>query len=238
MSYLHRLMPLVVIALVPVGAIQIHSAFELRDQREAEVNQQVERLLGVMQAEHVHLNDGLRQTLAAIRQTEFAQNGDYTACQTFMDRLRPDTPDYVDFSVSDRSGTIRCGTEVKSVGARITDHPHFQPGMAGEAFVVGGYARNLATDAPILPFAMPLRDPAGEFTGVVNAHLDTRWLAASFGAGRLPGNATLIVADRDGVVIGGFPELPGLVGNRLPESFQLLLTESRGARSRCPPPTA
>jgi hypothetical protein len=40
MSYLHRLMPLVVIALVPVGAIQIYNAFDLRNRQEMEVSQQ------------------------------------------------------------------------------------------------------------------------------------------------------------------------------------------------------
>src|SRR4051812_28019786 len=194
MSLSGRLMLLVTVVLVLVAAIQIHDALDLRHRQETEVNQQAVHLLSLIEAEHVRLTDGLRQTLAAIRQSPFAQNGDYAACQAFMGRLRPDIPDYIDFSVSDRSGTIRCGTEAKSVGTLIAKRWHFQRALAGEAFVVGGYARSLATDAPVLPFAMPLRNPAGEISGVVSALLDTRWLAASPGVRQLPGNAALIVA--------------------------------------------
>ena len=228
MRYLHRLMLLVVIALVPAAAIQIYNALDLRHRQEMEVNQQAVRLLGLVEAEHVRLTDGLRQTLSAIRQTEFARNGDYPACQSFMDRIRPDTPDDMEFSISDRAGAVRCATGAKSVGTSIADRPHFQRALAGEAFAVGGNVRSPDTDAAVLPFAMPLRDPAGETVGVVRALLDTRWLAASPGVREMPGNAALIVADRNGIVIARILEMLGLVGTPLPGAFQSLLDDSQG----------
>ena len=73
----------------------------------------------------------------------------------------------------------------------------------------------------------------GETVGIVAALLDARWLAAYLGTKPLPESAALIVADRNGTVIARVPELPGVVGTRLPDNFQPLLAGTRRKPSRC-----
>ena len=221
------LLLLVVVALLPAAGIQVYNAIDLHHRQEREVDRQAERLLDLVEAEHNRLIDGIRQVLATVRQTRFARNGEFDACQVFMDRVRPDYPEYIDFYLADGTGTVRCGTEARTTGTFIGDRFHFRQALATGAFTTGEYIARHPTGQAVLTFALPLGNPMGETVGIVAALLDARWLAAYLGTKPLPESAALIVADRNGTVIARVPELPGVVGTRLPDNFQPLLAGTR-----------
>ena len=227
MSLIHRLMLLVVVALVPASALQIYSSIEQHRQREREIVLQAGSLVELVASEHERMIEGVRQVLLAIRQTPLATSSDYDLCQSFMDALRPDYPEYVEFYIADLTGTVQCGTEIKSVGLNISDRYHFKTAIESKNFTVGEYILRRPSNVSALPFAMPIHNREGEIIGVAAALLDARWLASYITAKPLPEGAALIVADRNGTVIARVPELPGAIGSILPENFQALAREDR-----------
>ncbi|EWY36133.1 hypothetical protein N825_29700 [Skermanella stibiiresistens SB22] len=164
-----RLIALVIMALIPAVAIQIHDAIEARDRETREIERQAKRLLDQFETEHIQLLGGLRQVLATIRASWPAPGVDDAVCGDNMRRLRADLPDHIDAYVVDAAGVIRCGTKTRSVGWSIADRRHFRQAMAGDEFVVGGFVRRLTTDAAALPVAMPFRDGTGRIVGAVTA---------------------------------------------------------------------
>ncbi|WP_448189442.1 PAS domain S-box protein [Azospirillum sp. sgz301742] len=224
MSLLNRLMLLVVLAMIPAVAVQVYNEYELRREREAEVGQQSERLLALIEAEQARLIEGFRQTMVAIRETRSVREGDTPACQAYMTRLKNNYPEFIDFYVTDAEGVVRCGTEIGSTRLRVADRFHFREAVRTAGFVVGEYIQSRATDRPVLPFAMPLQDAAGNTQGIVSALLDLGWLVAYLKAKPLPAGAAITVADRNGIVAVRIPAVPNIVGQMPPDRYMALLS--------------
>lgn len=223
MSLLHRLVLLVVLALFPAAAIQVYNEVDLRRGREADLHQQARYLLDLVEADQLRVIEGIRQTMLTLRQTPMVRDGDVAGCRDFMARLDRDLPDYIDIYVTDRNGTIHCGTETAALGGNIADRFHFQEAMRTGDFVVGTYIQRRLTGKPALSFAMPFHDAAGNPAGIVTALLAVDWLESNLTAKTFPRNTAAIVADRDGTVLARTPTLPGLVGHPLPEHYGALL---------------
>lgn len=222
MSLLTRLILLLVLALTPAAVIQVINQADLAHEREMDVHQEAGRLLALIEAEQSRLVDGVHQTLLTVRQTDFTRTRDAAACQDFMDRLRPDFPDYLTLYIADQTGTIRCATESGAVGLAITERAHFQDALRTGGFVIGEYVESRTSGKAALPFALPIHDTAGVTAGVATALLDVGWLEAYLAAKPLPPDAAMTVADRHGRVLVRVPQLPGVVGQRLPERYLAL----------------
>ncbi|MBP2232413.1 PAS domain S-box-containing protein [Azospirillum agricola] len=228
MSLLIRLVVLVILAMVPAVAIQVHNERGLRREREAEIHQQAERLLALIQAEQARMIEGIRATLVAVRQIRFAREEDTSSCQGYMDRLQPDFPAHLDLLVVGRDGTIRCGTAPGAAGLTVADRSYVQTALRGSGFAVGEYIESRATGRGVLPFALALRDADGQPSGVVAATLDIGWFEERLRAMPLPADAEIVVADQGGHALVRLPARPGTTGRLLPPPYLALMTATPG----------
>lgn len=227
MSLLHRLILLVCLALLPVGAVEVEGAFDRRHQREAEVRETAHRLLVLLQAEQARLIEGVWQVLITLARTDEVRSGDKAACRGLLSRLRADYPDHISLFVTDRAGVVVCSTDPDTLGNDISHRPHFRGAIADNGFASGGHIRRRDSGSPVLPFAVPYHDEAGQLAGTVTALVELSWLRRSLASQPLPDNTTVVVADSEGALIASVPELPDAVGRPLPERFQTLRTEPR-----------
>ncbi|WP_207485817.1 PAS domain S-box protein [Arenibaculum pallidiluteum] len=229
MSLLHRLSVLFIFVLLPLIAIEVWNQFDLRRMREAEVRDQAARVLGLIEAEHVRLVDGIRHIMVTLRQTRSLREQNMAACQDLLDRVRRDYPPYLDIYVGDRNGQVGCSTDKGGIGINFSGVFHVRRAMETGTFVVGHYVKRLSDGLPVLPFAIPYSDGVGQPIGVLTAVLDLRWLGDYIATTGMPPNTAVTLVDAAGVVLARIPEMPDIIGRPIPLSYRhLLMGRERG----------
>lgn len=219
MSLQGRLLLLVLLSLLPVGAIDIYNAVALQRAGEADVRRDALSLAQQIRDEQERLIEGVRQVLVLAFNTRIVREGDYPACAGMMAKVKAEYPAYLNIQVTDRAGVVRCGT-IDSVGIDIHDRKYWRETIDTGRFAVGGYILSKRDARPILPFALAYRDTSGTTAGAVVAALDASWLKTYLARKPLRPDASVIVADRDGTIVAREPDTPALVGRKLPERFR------------------
>lgn len=217
MTLLARLFLLVLIAVLPALAIQLHGVLQLRAEREHEIVAQAERILHMVEGEQARILDGARLMMAAVTEASFLRSGDFRRCQDYLVRLAGRSANYRTISVADRSGRILCSGAPELTGRSIADQPHFRRALDENRFVVGEWQRGAGRAEGELPVAAPFDGADGTPGGVVTVALDVPWLIANFSERPLPPNASLMVADRAGRLLVKLPAGHAVAGDRLPQ---------------------
>jgi PAS domain S-box-containing protein len=230
----HRLLMVIVLALVPISGFVAVITLRLEASQVRSAYSEAERILRLVEDEQSNMIFGIRQILVTLRHTRAVREGDPTACQRLLDELKPDYPDHIDIHVTDSAGVIRCATDASSIGLDVAHHPHVQAALAGEEFTVGRQIVVQGRSSGALPFSTPVAATAskpGAAAGAVTALLDMAWLESVLAQKVLPAGAALSIADRDGRILARVPSIPDLAGQRLPDRF-LALLEERGPGTR------
>ena len=223
MSLLRRLILLVLLAIMPILAVEITNQIYLRNERVAAIHDEAERLAALVDDEHARLVEGLRQLLSTWAVSSALRERDMAGCQEMAERLRESYPAYLGITATDEAGVIRCATMPVALGLSVGDRPHVRRAQETGGFAIGEFIVRRDTHKPALPFALPYRDRAGVLAGFVTALLDLGWLEDYLARKPLPAGAAITLADRHGVVLAHMPEVPGAVGKRLPERYLPLL---------------
>jgi hypothetical protein len=84
----HRLLIVASLALVPISALQIYSAFRLENQQILATFAEGQRLLQLIEDEQASTIVGIRRLLVTIRQFPLIINQDWNQCQSMMSRLK------------------------------------------------------------------------------------------------------------------------------------------------------
>ena len=201
MGILARLFLLVVIALVPVTAIQLNDELVQRREREQELHAEALRLATLVGMEQDRVLEGARQVLMTVSQLRSTRATDPALGKDLLRQLIERSPAYAYIATVDLKGEILCST-TKSPLPRT---PFFWAPLATDAFAVGGSAQ-MADGTRVLQMGFPVHDEQGKPIGEVLAGLRVDRLMADLAQNMLPPNAVLTIADRDGVVLGHLPE--------------------------------
>jgi len=225
MSFLTRLLLLVALALVPICALEVWNQIDLRRQRSEEIHEHAQQLLSLLGGEQQRLVEGVRQMLELLAETTSAQTLDATGCQALLTRTAARIPDYLTVNLTGEDGVILCSTNLFLRGRTIADRVHVRSALESGGFTVGEFIRQRHSGKPAMPFGLPIRrsSEGGRTIGVVTALIDLGWLERYLSEHPLPGNAALIIADGNGIVLAHAPARPGAVGAPLPPRFRPLL---------------
>src|SRR3954453_2969049 len=128
MTLQRRLLLLVLLLLLPVGAIDIYDAVILQRAEEAGARRDAVFLARRIDGEQERLIEGVRQVLVLASNTRTVREGDYPACAGMMAALKASYPAYIDLQVTDRAGVIRCATN-DTVGIDIHDQVYWRGAM-------------------------------------------------------------------------------------------------------------
>jgi hypothetical protein len=195
MRLLRRLVLLVLLAIVPILAVEIANQAYLYDQRVAAIHDEAERFAALVDDEHARLVEGLRQLLSTWAVSSALRERDMVGCQEMAEQLRESFPTSLGISATDEAGVVRCSTMPMALGRSIGDRLHVRRAWETGGFAVGEFIVRRDTHKPALPFALPYHDRAGVLAGVVTALLDLGWLEDYLARKPLPaGGAITLVS--------------------------------------------
>jgi PAS domain S-box-containing protein len=227
MTLLRRLMLFALVAMLPVGGMEIYNQYQLRETRKSEVRQQALNLAMLVDAQQEQIVQSVRQILVIMKNSPVIRSGELERCQEGLRRAKEDLPAYLDIQVTGLDGIIRCATNPTGIGVNIADRPHVREGLQTGGFAVGEYILTRPANIPALPFALSYEEPNGRPAGVVTGFLTLSWLSDYLQKRPLPQGAVVVVADRRGTVLARLPELPGIVGSKLPDRYAPMLHAGR-----------
>ena len=124
MSLLRRLILLVLLAIVPILAVEIDDQISLHDDRVAAIHDEAERLAVMFDDEHARLVEGIRQLLSTWAESSALRERDMAACQEMAERLRESYPASLGITATDEAGVNRCATMPIALGVAIGDRLH------------------------------------------------------------------------------------------------------------------
>ena len=223
MTLTRRLLLLALISVLPAIAIWTYTEVSLRRAREAEVTELAIRQARLAGAELERIFDGVHGLLLAVDETPSIRSFDTAACSPYLKAIQEKVPYLLSFVAIDLNGYVRCRPSgTVDTRRRYSVELYFQNALATRSFVVGRYKRNFEegelTNRPVLPLAVPIRDNRGDVVGVVAAALDLRWLNEKMRERVLPADGSVMITDRDGVILAHEPHPERFVGTVVPPS--------------------
>ncbi len=122
-------------------------------------------------------------------------------------------PRYSWIGAADVAGTVIAASRGMLEGKSVAERPWFRRGLEGPSAADVHGAALLADLMPPTPeprrfidFALPIRGPQGEVTGVLGAHFDWNWVRENMGSFKTPG-ADILLVSRDRKVLYGPADL-------------------------------
>jgi hypothetical protein len=219
-NLLARLFVLVFMAILPALAIQAYNEIELRRSREAEVREDALRLAKFASGELDRIIDNGRALAVALANFPAVHNHDTAACSDYAAALTKVFPQYVAMGAIDLNGNVFCSSRPIPPGANATDRWFFNEAIRSSEFVIGDYMIGRIVKKSILPLALPFFGPDGRISGAVYVSLDVDWLARYFQSDRqINKDATLAIADRNGVILVRLPDNVQYVGTKFAEIY-------------------
>src|SRR5690349_3481936 len=154
----HRLLIVVGLALAPISALQVYSAFRLEEQQTLATFAEARRLLQLIEDEQASTIAGIRRTLVTIRQAPVIIDQDWPRCRSMIGRLTKEYPLSLDVYITDKSGVIECSSDLSAIGIDISSRQHVKEALAGNEFFIGGQLLPRTKRKIALPFSVPYQD--------------------------------------------------------------------------------
>jgi PAS domain S-box-containing protein len=231
MTLTKRLLLLALISVLPAIVIWTYTEVSLRRAREAEVNDFAIRQAQLVGAELERIFDGVHSLLLAIDETPSIRSFDTAACSPYLKAVQQRVPYILSFVAMDISGHIHCRPQgTTDTQHYFADRLYFHDALSALGFVIGQYTPEFEEGGlnahPVLPLALPIWNDRGDLVGVLAAALDLKWLGQKLKERTIPEGGSVIVADRNGVILVQEPNPEGFVGKLLPQDH---LRQARAA---------
>jgi PAS domain S-box-containing protein len=211
---------LVLIAIAPVFVVVVQASVAEQQNRLDRARASLKSLVELGAAHQERLVEGARQMLTAIAFAPPVYQDDLVACANYMKRLQAQYPSANGtFGLLDVEGRLTCRGTAPTGAVVSGDRPFFRAAIATRQFSIGEYTVSRATGRQVLPFGLPVyRDGSGSLRGVVYVALDVAIADKHLRTLTISPDATLLLADRNAVVLAsaGAHRLP--VGARVPDA--------------------
>ncbi|SDM53807.1 Two-component sensor histidine kinase, contains HisKA and HATPase domains [Methylobacterium phyllostachyos] len=226
MSLTIRILLLVLLALAPALAIQGYNEVALRTARDAAVRADTMATARAVADDLAQISEGVRQSLDLVAQDPSVRGFDPAACTDYLRRAATALPHVNLLALTRPDGTVVCNSVGSPPGTYTNaTRAYHRRALAEGGFVMGTYARGVATGKDSIHFAEPIRGANGVVDGVVVASIDLAWLSQHLEQVlRLP-STSLTVADADNVIIVRRPDGPDWIGRPIPAERQTLLAD-------------
>ncbi|MGC2855530.1 PAS domain-containing protein [Novispirillum sp. DQ9] len=225
MSLIHRLVALILLAVLPVAGTEAYTQFILLEEREQDVEARAMRLARHVEVEYVRLIESMRHTLTTLAATDSITQAAPGHCQRQLDDLALRYPPHLKIKIADADGTILCSTDPAFVGRSIGDRAYFRDALRDRAFSVGAFGDQVDSAHPAVPFALPAFDAHGGATRVVVAAVSAGWLQEFLDQQPLPPSADAMIADVNGTVLAARSQGAVSVDYPLPAPYMQFLDE-------------
>jgi signal transduction histidine kinase/CheY-like chemotaxis protein len=219
-----RLLLLLIVAITPLIAVDIHSEIEGRKTRQREIGQEASRLLTLTAAEQSRIDDSARQLLTAISELPSVRQGDWPACSDVLSRIFKRVEGYANIGVADLDGHVMCSVFAPPPNTTYRDSSIYIPVDTHTEFAIGIYQVGRVVGKKILPISLAWHDDQGNIHGVLWATIDLDWLAQHFADRFFSKDVTLLIADAHGTILVRLPNQADWVGKPLGEQYMPQVT--------------
>src|SRR5690349_16481602 len=124
-TVLSRLFALVAAALLPAIAIQAYNEFELRRDRQLEVQNEALDLAKLAAAEQQQIVQGIHQVLITLSELPAIKSQDAKACNTYLAAMKQRFPEFLTFLVTDLDGVAFCDSRGATNPVNVSSRPYF-----------------------------------------------------------------------------------------------------------------
>jgi len=213
-----RFLILVLIAALPVLALQVQALLKDREQRRAAIAELALDLARLAAAQQDQFIEGARYLLVAAAQLPEVQNRQGPECDRRMAELLVQFPTVTSLGAVAPDGVQFCSGLRGSTGISLADRPYFQQAVQNKTLAISGYLIGRQSGRPQLIFAYPALDAAGEVRAVVVLAFSLGRLSTSLSATPLPNGGTMSLVDGNGVLLARAPPAPEWVGRQVREA--------------------
>jgi two-component sensor histidine kinase len=210
-----RLLLLVLLAAVPVFAVQVYGQLEQREQRRAEAAGQVRQMAELVVAQLDRTIEGAETLLASLGDYPAIAARDGEACTDLLVRLSRRFPHLAVVTAVTTQGAPFCSTSPAMLRVNIADREYFRRAVAQKATTVSNLVTGRASDRSILVITQPILDDTGAVETVMVLSLYPERISALLARVPLPEGAVMGVVDRAGRVVARVPYAPEIVGERV-----------------------
>ncbi|MBA4741588.1 MAG: HAMP domain-containing protein [Azoarcus sp.] len=213
-----RLAWLMLLSLVPAFVLMLYASNRQRLEALEVSRESARRYVSLAWLEFSRSIDATRDLLFTVAHAPVVVDLDEAGCTPLMLGIAIQHPEVLNIGLADLDGDIVCSALSRG-GARINiaDREYFRGALERRGFSFSGYYRGRLTGVGSVAFAMPVFDEGGTMMGVV--FTATRFSGFDRVASSVsldPGDLLLLL-DRDGTVIGRFPDDDQWTGRNFPE---------------------
>ena len=206
---------LVLIGFAPVFGVVVQTSLAQQRSSLQRAEERLQSLVEVAALQQEALVENARLLLTAIAHAPPIYGDDISACARYLKGLQAEyPPDFGAFGVLDVSGVLTCRVEPPPTTVRSNDREFFRKAIASGRFAVGELTVSRASGRTVLPFGLPVYEPAArQLRGVAYAAIDTEHASGRLQQLAGTSDATLFVTDDQKVVLASAGAAPLLVGS-------------------------
>ena len=196
-----HLLLLVVILTLPTLGIIIYSGFAQREAALREATRETVKLAYTIASEQENLVAGAEQLLSTLVLLPDIRNRNRAATSAILADLLVKNPHYANIFIADTSGTLWASAVPHAQMVSHAGYRYLKNVLATGRFSSGEYATGKITRKRVLHFGYPLKDPAGNVSGVATIALDMDYCWHLLAKAGLPEETTLTLLDHNGIVL-------------------------------------
>ncbi|MEJ1978945.1 MAG: cache domain-containing protein [Acetobacteraceae bacterium] len=184
--------------------------WELRGDREGQARTVALRQAELIDAAMGNIVEGARQLMTVVSHFNRIRNLE-PACGGALTPLREDLENYTFLTVTDGAGKSIC-TSAAEPQPDSNLQPIVRSTIARGRFTIGEYTADPTGLHPYLTFGLPVLDADGKVHALIIAGLSLDWLGQRLAQLKLPANVTIVIGDRNAVILARFPDHARYVG--------------------------
>ncbi len=213
-----RILLLVLVAAVPILALQVNDEVQSRKLRERAFTESTEQSARLLAAQFGAFVDGVRIFAATLSKLPPMQRLDGPACQDAIEDYTSQFASLTQILVVDSAGVVFCNELRSGVSVDLSDRDYVMDAIREKRFTTSGYILGRQTQEPRLSFAYPVTDAAGRVLGAVIVAYDVRKVAFELAAGGPAQDQVLLLIDDRLVRVARMPPDPDAIGRPIGRS--------------------
>src|SRR5262245_39169489 len=205
-SLRHRLLLLVLLAVLPALALLVSTTWEQRHHASLGAKEDSLRLARLASAQHERLVEGARSLLVGLAQLSDVQMHNSQACSAIFADVQKRFPLYRNVGAIRPDGHVFCAARPPAGPKDVGDNENFRRALDTRQFAVSGYQIDPGSGKPVLTLSYPAIDRSGAAWAVVFAELDLGWVPQLAMRAALPLGSIVTVTDAAGPVLVRYPD--------------------------------
>lgn len=223
MTLFARVVVIVVLALLPAVGAELYNEHVQRVMQLADYRNDARHEALSVSTQLDRIITGVRNAMFVVAALPAIHDGDAATCGPLLTSLRRSFAFAGALALVGADGHRTCASNGETtVSEDLSNRPQIRLARERRGFVTAGYLVGRATQRPELSVALALDPAAGNASPVLVVDLDLVWLHNQLSAlDELPGTS-VVVADRNGIVLVRLPD--AAVGQKLPAGELALMS--------------